>query len=285
LSVGMEAMYLSPTNAQSPNGYNGSGNTSGSMVAMKDNKDGLQIKNQLLVPDPNFIPNVVSFKSIPTPRPDLIDRGGDVIDFNDDDDGDDSHLFIPILAIRRQRIGNEERFHEDPSIVDIQVTHLGTEGLPPTISDEADSDSDDFGRGSSAAASKLTSIMTRIQSNNASDILSKTQWTLSTSAAATEPSQQLHCLQPVLMVRRNVPDGFSDIPFASAKVLDRFPQKNYRGMPFPEEEMPLFCYPGGIYLVRDKLSNWKLPRSLGFVMKNERGDSIFGEVALLTFCE
>ena len=87
------------------------------------------------------------------------------------------------------------------------------------------------------------------------------------------------------MVRRNVPDGFSDIPFASAKVLDRFPQKNYRGMPFPEEEMPLFCYPGGIYLVRDKLSTWNLPRSLGYVVKNERGESKLGEVVLWTFCE
>lgn len=122
--------------------------------------------------------------------------------------------------------------------------------------------------------------MIRMQNNIASDIMNKSQWTLSSScsAADTSPDQHRHRLQPIIMVRRNAPDGFLDIPFAAAKVLDRFPQKNYRGMPFPEEEMPLFCYPGGSYLVRDKLRNCRLPRSFGFVVKNERGDSIYGEI-------
>ena len=78
------------------------------------------------------------------------------------------------------------------------------------------------------------------------------------------------------MLRHNKPLGLADVPFA-ARVLDRFPQKDYRGMPFPEEELPMFCYAGGSLLVRDKLRNLSLPKSFGFVVKNERGDSIYGE--------
>ncbi|KAL3826923.1 hypothetical protein ACHAXA_006003 [Cyclostephanos tholiformis] len=90
--------------------------------------------------------------------------------------------------------------------------------------------------------------------------------------------------RPVILLRRNVPNGFADVPIAPAKVLDRFPRKNYRGNPFPEEELPLFCYPGsGVYLVRDRLCNWSLPKSFGFVVKNERGDSTY--VSCLTFME
>ncbi len=290
-SVGMEVMYLSPTNALSPNEGNVSGNsakydgsTISSMMAVRDKNGGLNMKKQQIVSDPDFSPILVSSKSIPYPSPNLIDKGNNYNADYDGDNDDDSHIFIPILAIRRQRIGDEERFHEDPSIVDIKATHLDAGGLIPTMSEEDDDDNnynDGFGRGPSAASPKLTSIMARMQSNNTSDILSTTQWTLSTSVAAAAPSQYLHRLQPILMVRRNARDGFSDIPFATAKVLDRFPQKNYRGMPFPEEELPLFCYPGGSYLVRGKLRDWKLPRSFGFVVKNERGDSIFGAVVLL----
>ena len=291
-SVGMEAMYLSPTNATSTNEGNASGNSAkyegpkiSPMTAVKDKNGGMNMREQQLVSDPDFRPVLVSSKSIPYPSPNLIDEDNNYNADYDDDNDDDSHIFIPILAIRRQRIGDEERFHEDPSIVDIKVTHLDAEGLPPTVSEEDDDDNnynDGFGRGPSAASPKFTSIMARMQSNNTSDILSTTQWTLSSSAAAAAPSQYLHRLQPIFIVRRNAPDGFSDIPFAAAKVLDRFPQKNYRGMPFPEEEMPLFCYPGGSYLVRRKLRDWKLPRSFGFVVKNERGDSIFGAVVLLS---
>ena len=277
-SVGMEAMYLSPTNAPSPSPMNGNIriHDETTTMMMKDKRDGLQDQQQL-VPDTAFLPILVTSKSVPFPPPNVDD---DEINYNDDnDDDDDSYIFIPILAIRRQRIRDEERFHEDPSIVDIQVTHLNAEGVPPTMSDEDEND-DDFGRASSAASPKLTSTMIRMQNNIASDIMNKSQWTLSSScsAADTSPDQHRHRLQPIIMVRRNAPDGFLDIPFAAAKVLDRFPQKNYRGMPFPEEEMPLFCYPGGSYLVRDKLRNCRLPRSFGFVVKNERGDSIYGEI-------
>ena len=39
----------------------------------------------------------------------------------------------------------------------------------------------------------------------------------------------------------------------------------------------MFCYARGSCLVRDKLRNWGVPKSYGFVVKNERGDSIYGE--------
>ena len=51
-------------------------------------------------------------------------------------------------------------------------------------------------------------------------------------------------------------------------------------MPFPEEELPMFCYAGGSLLVREKMGNAGLPKSYGFVVKNERGDSIYGTLPL-----
>lgn len=50
-------------------------------------------------------------------------------------------------------------------------------------------------------------------------------------------------------------------------------------MPFPEEELPMFCYASGSRLVRDKLKNLPMPKSFGFVVKNERGDSIYGRLS------
>ena len=43
---------------------------------------------------------------------------------------------------------------------------------------------------------------------------------------------------PMLVCKRNLPLGFLDAPFAT-KVLDRFPKKDYKGVPLPEEELPM----------------------------------------------
>jgi hypothetical protein len=85
-----------------------------------------------------------------------------------------------------------------------------------------------------------------------------------------------------LLVRRNVPLGFCDAAF-STSVLDRFPYKNYKGLPLPEEELPMFCYPTGCRLHRAKFSDAPLPQYYGFVVKNERGDSIY--VSCVSFME
>jgi len=221
-------------------------------------------------PDPSFLPVLVSpTEAIPT------DEGkcNDVNAANGSDK--DAHVYIPILAIRRQHTGEKERFHEDPSVVDVKLAYFNSDGSQPPIAQE-DDDDEEFDR----------NFKTFMQNGSHPDILKKSPWTTSSDHGDSynEPAQ--HRLRRgghgLVLVRRNLPNGFADLPF-SAKVLDRFPRKNYRGMPFPEEELPLFCYAGGSLLVRDKLRNLSMPRSFGFVVKNERGDSIY--VSCLTFME
>jgi hypothetical protein len=66
-------------------------------------------------------------------------------------------------------------------------------------------------------------------------------------------------------------------------VLDRFPYKNYKGLPLPEEELPMFCYPTGCRLHRARFKDAPLPQYYGFVVKNERGDSIY--ISCVSFME
>jgi hypothetical protein len=66
-------------------------------------------------------------------------------------------------------------------------------------------------------------------------------------------------------------------------VLDRFPTKNYKGFPLPEEELPMFCYPTGCRLRRALFQDAPLAECYGFVVKNERGDSI--HVSCVSFME
>ena len=87
---------------------------------------------------------------------------------------------------------------------------------------------------------------------------------------------------PVILYRHNLPLGFCDTAFA-ASVLDRFPHKDYKHLPFLQEELPLFCYPTGIRLLRRKLRDLAKPECFGFVVKNERGDEI--HVSALSFEE
>lgn len=81
---------------------------------------------------------------------------------------------------------------------------------------------------------------------------------------------------PVVLLHRNAPQGFANALFATS-VLDRFPSKNYKGLPCPEEELPMFCYPTGCRLRRCPFKDAPLAKCYGFVVKNERGDSIHGE--------
>lgn len=185
------------------------------------------------------------------------------------EDEEEEYMFIPVLAMRRQRIGEEERFHEDPAIVEIAVSvtdDIGQPILPFEEVDPFEEEEDDAG-------------MT---------LLEKSPW-----AAVNAPKKTFNSMQDqsskrsalgtiCILVRRNIPLGFCDAAFATT-VLDRFPYKNYKGLPLPEEELPMFCYPTGCRLHRAKFCDAPLPQYYGFVVKNERGDSIY--VSCVSFME
>lgn len=87
---------------------------------------------------------------------------------------------------------------------------------------------------------------------------------------------------PLVLVRRNIPQGIADTPF-STSVIGRFPYANYKYLPLPEEELPMFCYPTGCRLHRAALCESPLPQYYGFCVKNEQGDSIY--VSCVSFME
>ena len=187
---------------------------------------------------------------------------------------DEEFLYVPIVAIRRQRVSDEERFHEDSAIVDIGVTFCDRMGLPVFPDDTIDDEEiDDEGDGAFSVLSKTPWKLAPSQSHNDGDY----------SMSARFPQQLPGGLgTTTLLVKRNVPLGFCDAAFAT-RVLDRFPHKNYKGLPLPEEELPMFCYPTGCRLHRAKFSDAPLPQYYGFCVKNERGDSIY--VSCVSFME
>ncbi|EJK48823.1 hypothetical protein THAOC_32351 [Thalassiosira oceanica] len=237
-SLGVEAMYMSPTSSRSVN--SGGSNEGGESALFETD----------MSPDPSYLPSLVAATTALSPV------------------REKEFVYIPVLSLRRQRVGEDERYHEDPAIVDLMISTLNPSGLPQLPIDE--DDEEEFGRSSKALMHNVAHV----------DILKKTKWTTSLSQATNTPSSS--SAWPVLLLRRNVPNGLCDLPFA-AKVLDRFPRQDYRGLPFPEEELPMFCYPNGSKLVRDRLRNLAMPRSYGFVVKNERGDSIYGGITLFCF--
>ena len=81
---------------------------------------------------------------------------------------------------------------------------------------------------------------------------------------------------PAIVCKHNLPIGNLDTPFAT-KVLDRLSKKDYKGVPLPQEELLMCCYPTGCKLFRSRYQDAPLPENYGFVVKNERGDSIHGE--------
>ncbi len=182
--------------------------------------------------------------------------------------GDDRHYFyIPAFAIRRQRTGDEERYHEDAAIVDLAVTFLDQNG-PVMPHDTEDEDEED----------------------GTFQPLGKSDWLPvgqdvgdTTSKSLLDDSLHRPGLGSVsLLARKNIAFGFADIAFAT-RVLGRFPPQNYKNLPLPEEELPMFCYPTGCRLHRAKLSDEPVPQYYGFVVKNERGDSIY--VSCVSFME
>jgi hypothetical protein len=208
-----------------------------------------------------LFPQLLATDSIPLPRSE-----GEII-----------YDYVPILAIRRQRVEDEERYHEDPAVVDFSVSFLDGAGNPKMFGlgegndddDEEEDEEDDVG--------------------GAKSVLRKTSWRAavggtfhsSTSRRRELEGANLSALNvtgmPVLLLRHNTPQGFADAPFATS-VLDRFPSKNYKGLPMPEEELPMFCYPTGCRLHRAKFQDAPLAQCYGFVVKNEQGDSIHGKL-------
>jgi hypothetical protein len=159
----------------------------------------------------------------------------------------DQYLYVPLLALRRQRVGNEERYHEDSAVVDMAVSFRDVSGDPvfPDVLEDDDDEDETF------------------------TLLNTTPWTCASRSAVSnpEPNQVNRTLgSPVILVKRNQPIGFADAAFATS-VLDRFPLKNYKGLPLPEEELPMFCYPTGCRLYRTKYSDCPLPQYFGFVVK------------------
>lgn len=207
-----------------------------------------------------LVPKLFASNSIPLPREREI-----------------SYEYVPILAVRRQRVGDEERYHEDPAAVDFSVSFLDAFGNPKMFGlgegndddyDEEEDEEDEL-RGTS--------------------VLRKTGWNVAASTFLSSVRRTRERIQedssntavltgvPVLLIRHNTPQGFADAPFATS-VLDRFPSKNYKGLPMPEEELPMFCYPTGCRLHRAKFQDAPLAQCYGFVVKNEQGDSIHGKI-------
>ena len=206
----------------------------------------------------------------------------------------DEYLYVPILAIRRQTIGDEERYKEDPALIDLSVSVYDEKGIAVLPSEEyqfmteEEMLEDENGDGE-AITTKLVHKTkwtesrcrgcNRRQNNRSSD---KEQHSM-TRHHQQERNNSTSVLGALcILVRHNVAMGFCDAAFKT-QVLDRFPHKNYKGLPLPEEELPMFCYPTGCRLYRAKYSDAPLPQYYGFVVKNERGDSIY--VSCVSFME
>ena len=177
-----------------------------------------------------------SHASTATPRmdpelllPKLIVQGKDLIDdddnYNQKANADQPHqhqfCYIPVLALRRQRLGEEERFHEDPAITDIAVSFQDRDGQ--AVWPQADGDDDED------------------EEEGTFSLLGKTAWSSTVPPQQQEQSQSEATMaskkslrgglgMPVLLVRRNLPFGYADAAFAT-RVLGRFPFHNYKGLP------------------------------------------------------
>jgi hypothetical protein len=167
----------------------------------------------------------------------------------------DPFIYIPVIAFRRQHAGVEERYHEDPAVVNLAVSFRDVHGVPilPDVIMCMDDDDDEDGF-------NPLSTTPWASARSPSNPLQQPQ----SSASRNHPANNLG--SPVVLVRKNYPIGFADAAFAT-RVLDRFPLKNYKGLPLPEEELPMFCYPTGCRLHRARYSDCPLPQYFGFVVK------------------
>lgn len=173
----------------------------------------------------------------------------------------DRFVYIPVLALRRQLVGDEERYHEDPAVVDVAVSFRDVCGdpiLPAVLTTDDEGDDDVF------------------------SIMNTTPWSCASRPVGRRSESTPRNLvlgSPVILLKRNHPIGFADAAFATS-VLDRFPLKNYKGLPLPEEELPMFCYPTGCRLHRTRYSDCPLPQYFGFVVKVRRTLHRFARVEL-----
>ncbi len=194
-------------------------------VALSTDMDGNSFPKQSLDPDviqarETLMPSIISNEDVASA---LVNNGLD-----------ESCIYVPIVAVRRQRTGEEERFHEDPGIIDIALTLSNTDG---TYAVPEDDDYDEFDDNNE---------------DEVDEILGKSKWTASRLLHSFHSNrcydeeergeaERILSNLPTLIFQRNLPNGFLDTPFATS-VLDRFPSNNYPGAPLPEEELPMFCY-------------------------------------------
>ncbi|KAL7553196.1 hypothetical protein ACHAWF_016455, partial [Thalassiosira exigua] len=287
-SIGMEALYLSPSPTPRAGGGDGPPSSAAAAAAAASptaeeaeggHPPGPTPEDRLeedATPDPAHLPRLAAPGDVAVSAAD-----------EPADEDEDSHVCVPILAVRRQRAGEEERYREDPAVVDLRVLAPprpdGGGALPAPGRDdeeeEDEEDEDEFGRGGRSVPT---------QRDLGSELRKKSRWTPSGALAST-PSPPARPgdlrLLPTISLRRHLPrSGLADVPYP-ARVLDRFPAGDRRDAPFPEEELPLFCHPRGGVLERREAGDGAgvLPRAYGFVVKNERGDSIY--VSCLTFLE
>lgn len=136
----------------------------------------------------------------------------DELQRNDDYD-EAAFCYIPVLAVRRQRFGEEQRFHEDPALTDIAVSFCGRDGhaVMPCESQEEDDEEAEHGNFS---------------------MLGQSSWSPSLHARTTTSKKSTRSSfgMPVLLLRRNLPFGFADTAFAT-RVWGRFPFRNYSSLP------------------------------------------------------
>ena len=76
--------------------------------------------------------------------------------------------------------------------------------------------------------------------------------------------------------------GVCELPFRPA-LLDRSPSSDYDDFGLPARELPMFCFPHGVRLVRAAGSDAPLPTVSSFVFTSASGAHIY--VACLTFWE
>eukprot|EP00956_Cyclotella_meneghiniana_P020336 scaffold35701_cov46-Cyclotella_meneghiniana.AAC.2 len=192
-SMGVEAMYVSPLS--SPAAAAGLQELNYAIRPNTTTGEQQYFASQEIIPDPTVIPSLVPWNAVPSP-------------FNNDattNNNSGEHVYIPILAVRRQRIGEEERYHEDPAVVDIMLSRLDSNGqiIPPIPQhEEDDNDEDDNNK------NHMTPMMQQHGMLHP-NILKKSSWS---SSMLHPPSKSHH---PILLLRKNIPNGLADVPFAA----------------------------------------------------------------------
>jgi hypothetical protein len=76
--------------------------------------------------------------------------------------------------------------------------------------------------------------------------------------------------------------GVCDVPFLP-QTIDRYPVKDHHDFPLPTGELPMFCFPHGLYLQSKRSTDAPLPSFFSFVFTNMNSERIY--VACLCFYE